>query len=302
MGFSLVFFLAFVFGLISYFYLLSIPDASYKPEDNHKRLSVLGFIKEFKKYRNFYPFTMHMSFINFAVSLSVPFFTVYMLNVMKIGYEWYGIIIATEILTRIFMLRYWGKLSDKFGDRTIMTLCNILIVFYPFFFLFVQVPFQLILVSVFSGIAWSGFDLTTFNYLLDVTPPDKRPSYIANYKVAVGSALFLGPLVGGFLSHYLSDKTLFWFSGLQILFLLSFFVRGIVTAYGLPKLEEVRAKRVLPVSDVAVKAFAVYPVRGITHNLVYFQRGIEHMEKNFEKRIKSELRNNLKKERRKKKP
>jgi hypothetical protein len=72
--------------------------------------------------------------------------------------------------------------------------------------------------------------------------------------------------------------------------LLSFILRAVTTAYGLPKIKEVRAKKVLPVSDVAVKAFAVYPVRGITQDLIYFQRGIEHMEKDFEKRFKKELR------------
>jgi MFS family permease len=289
-GFSLVFFLAFIFGLISYFYLTKIPDTGYRQENkSNNNLNVFKFIKDFKKYSNFRPFTVHMSLLSFAVNIASPFFTVYMLSVMKIGYEWYGIVVATEIFARILMQRYWGRLSDKFGDRTIMCLCNILIVFYPLLFLFASNVFQLMLISIFSGIAWSGFDLTSFNYLLDITPPERRPSYIANYKVSVGVALFLGPLIGGFLSQYLSNTSFFWLGSLQILFLLSFILRAVVTAYGLPKIKEVRAKEVLPVSDVAVKAFAVYPVRGITQDLIYFQRGIEHMEKDFEKRFKKEL-------------
>jgi MFS family permease len=291
-GFSLVFFLAFIFGLISYFYLTKIPDAGYKQENekSNNNFNVFKFIKDLKKYSNFRPFTIHMSLLSFAVNIASPFFTVYMLSVMKIGYEWYGIVVATEIFARILMQRYWGRLSDKFGDRTVMSLCNILIVFYPLLFLFASSVLQLMLISIFSGIAWSGFDLTSFNYLLDVTPPEKRPSYIANYKIYVGFALFLGPLMGGFLSQYLTNMTFFWLGSLQIIFLLSFILRGVVTAYGVPKLKEVRAKRVLPVSDVAVKAFAVYPVRGITQDIIYFQRGIEHMEKDFEKRFKKELR------------
>lgn len=286
-GFSLVFFLAFIFGLISYFYLSKIPDVNPKKlEDKNHKLSVLDFVKEAKKYSNFHPFTIHMSLMSFVVNLASPFFTVYMLTVMRIGYEWYGIVIATEILTRIFMLRYWGRLSDKFGDRTIMSLCNILIVFYPFLFLFAANPFHLILISIFSGIAWSGFDLTAFNYLLDVTPPEKRPTYIANYKMIVGFSLFLGPLVGGLLSQYFSNLTLFWLNGLQILFLLSFILRGLATAYGLPRLKEVRVKRVLPISNVFLKAFAVYPARGITHDLVYVEHRFEYLEKNIIKKVK----------------
>jgi MFS family permease len=285
-GFSFVFFIAFIFGLISYSYLTKISEVKYKTENKNHNVNVLGFLKELKRYSNFHPFTLHMSLVSFAVNIASPFFTVYMLNVMGVGYEWYGIIVASEILTRILMLRYWGKLSDKFGDRTIMSLCNILIVFYPFLFLFVRNSFHLILISIFSGIAWSGFDLTAFNYLLDVTPPEKRPSYIANYKIAVGTALFLSPLIGGYLSQYFSSISFFWLSGLQILFLLSFVLRGIATAYGLPKLKEVRIKKILPVSDVFLKAFAVYPVRGITHELVYVHHRFENLENDIRKRFK----------------
>ncbi|MEM5778642.1 MAG: MFS transporter [Candidatus Aenigmatarchaeota archaeon] len=270
-GFSIIFFLAFVFGLTSYFYLTKIPEINYKKE--RKKLNVLDFLKRLKRYTNFRPFTVHMSLLNFAVNLASPFFTVYMLSIMKINYEWYAIVIATEIIVRIFMQRYWGKLSDKFGDRNIMALCNILIVFYPFFWLFIISPYQLILISIFAGIAWSGFDLTSFNYLLDVTPPEERPLYIANYKMMVGFSLFLGPLVGGILSQNISN--FLWLNNLQVLFLISFLLRGIVTAYGLPKIKEVRAKYDLPVKDVFLKAFAVYPVRGITHELVYIERKIK---------------------------
>jgi MFS family permease len=270
LGFSLVFFLAFSSGMVSYFYLNRIPpEAKEKHEREHRHINIIGFIGDFKKYRNFFPFTVHMSLMNFAVNLSSPFFTVYMLSVMNVGYEWYAIIVGGEVLTRIFMMRHWGKLSDRYGDRNIMTICNVLIVFYPILFLFCRNPIELMLVGVFSGFAWSGFDLTTFNYLLDVTPSDKRPTYIANYKVAIGMALFLGPFVGGYLSQYFSTVAFQGLDGLQTLFILSFILRFVFTAYGLPKLKEVRARRTMPITDVFLRAFATYPMKGITHDLTY---------------------------------
>jgi len=208
---------------------------------------------------------------------------------MKIGYEWYGVVIATEILAKILTQRYWGILSDKLGDRSVMGLCNIMIVFYPFIFLFVREPFHLILIAIFSGVAWSGFDLTAFNYLLDVTPSEERHFYIAEYKVATGFAVFLGPLIGGFVSQYFSSTSFIWFSGLQIIFLISFILRGIVTAYGLPRLKEVRAKKVLPVTDVFLKAFALYPIRTMNHELIYIQKQIPNLERNVFKGLKHKI-------------
>ena len=87
-GFSFVFFLAFIFGLMSYFYLTRIPDVRYREtEKKNGKLDVLKSVSDFKKYRNFKPFKRHMTLVSFAVNLSSPFFTVYMLSVMNIGYQ-----------------------------------------------------------------------------------------------------------------------------------------------------------------------------------------------------------------------
>jgi MFS family permease len=278
-GFPVIFFFAFVSGMISYFYLRMIPEPICKHKIERERLDIFGLLKDRKRYRNFLPFTAHMSLVNFAVSLSSPFFTVYMLSNMGVGYEWYAIIVAAEVAMRIAMMRYWGKLSDRFGDRNVMAICNILIVFYPFLFLLCRNPYDLILVGIFSGFAWSGFDLTTFNYLLDVTPEDRRPSYISRYKVFIGIALFLGPLAGGFLSQYFTSNPVMNLNGLQALFLISFVLRFLATAFGLPKLREARIKRTIPVTDVFLKAFAVYPIKGMTHEIVYVQHRFEREER-----------------------
>jgi len=289
-GFSLVFFIAFVFGLIAYSYLIKIPEVSIEGKHNKNALNVLGFVKKFKKYRNFYPFTIHMSLMSFAVNIASPFFTVYMLNVLKVGYEWYAIVIAVEVLMRIFMQTYWGRISDKYGDRAVLIICNILIVFYPFCWFFVTNPFQIIFISIFSGIGWAGFDLASFNYLLDVTPPDERPSYISRYKIFTGMALFLGALAGGFLAQYSSNLIFLWFRGLQIVFLASFILRGLFSIYGISGIQEVRVKsEVLPVKDVFLKAFTTYPTRGISNELVYIHDQIGTWRNNVRRKIKNNL-------------
>jgi MFS family permease len=285
-GFTIIFFLAFVLGMVSYSYLNRIPEVKYCIVGKKKKLNVTEFVRDMRKYKNFKPFVRYMALVLFAASIASPFFTVYMLEVMGIGYTWYGIVIGMEILTKVIMLRYWGRLSDTLGDKTIMALCSVLISLYPFLFLFAMNPFHLILLGIISGIGWSGFDLTSFNYLLDVTPKDKRPSYIANYKVYVGFAMFLGPLIGGLLSQFLVNSTLIWLSGLQIVFFLSFVLRISATAYGLPMIKEVRAKREMPVTDVFVQAFVKYPIRGITHDIIYIHHKVEDMEKKLKSGMK----------------
>jgi len=293
-GFSTIFFLAFLFGMLSVYYLGKIPDVDYKkPSHKGHKISLhsYDFLKNFRRYGNFSNFTIHMALLGFAVNIASPFFVVYMLQNLRIGYEWFAIITAIEILTAILSQRYWGKLSDKIGDRIVMTACNILIVFYPFFWLFARNQYHLMLIGIFSGFAWSGFDLSSFNYLLDVTPPEKRPIYISNYKMLHGISLFLGPLIGGFLAQLFSNSTFLWFSGLQILFFLSFILRGVFSSYSLPRMKEARIKatEVLPIRHIFLKVVAVYPARGIVHEMQHIDYCLTCWEREIGEKFKGKL-------------
>jgi len=290
-GFAIIFLLATIFGLLSNYFLNKIPEPSYfmyKHKGHKISLYMKDFLKDLKKYRNFSKFTLHMSLITFAVNLAGPFFIIYMLDSIKIGYQWYAVATAASVITTILMQPYWGKLADKFGDKTIMSVCNILIIFYPFFFLFVRNPIDIILVNLYSGFAWSGFDLTSFNYLLDITPPEKRPAYIGNYKFMTGLALFAGPLIGGFLADFSTGINFLVWSGLQIVFIVSFVLRGLFTAIMLPSLEEARipGTKVLPVKTIFWRVVAIYPTRGLMHELGYVHYCLICWEKRFGKRFK----------------
>jgi len=293
-GFSIIFFLAVLSGMVSIYYLGKIPDVIYKkPSHKGHKISLhsYDFIKNFRRYRNFSTFTIHMALLGFAVNVASPFFVVYMLQNMNIGYEWFAVITAIEILIAILSQRYWGKLSDRIGDRIVMTVCNILIIFYPFFWLFAKNQYHLMLIGAFSGFAWSGFDLSSFNYLLDVTPPQKRPIYISNYKMIHGISLFSGPLIGGFLAQAFSNVTFLWFSGLQILFLLSFILRGVFSSYTLPRMKEARikAREVLPIRHIFLKVVAIYPARGIIHELQHIDYCLECWEKEVREKLKGKI-------------
>jgi MFS family permease len=287
-GFSIIFTLAVLCGLLSNYFLTKIIDPGLSVNQTHRKISlkVGDFIKDFKKYRNFSTFTMHMTFLNFAVYIASPFFIVYMLEVMKIGYAWYAVSVAATVITTMLFQQYWGRLADKFGDRTILGATNILVVFYPLFFLFVRNPIDIVLISIYSGFVWSGFDLTSFNYLLDVTPPDKRVQYIGNYKLFTNLALFAAPLIGGFLAQYANLSISIW-SGLQVLFIISFALRFLSTVVFIPRLNEVRvaATKVLPVENIFWKVVAVYPVRGLVHELSYSH----HIRKRMSSKVKKWL-------------
>lgn len=274
LGFVVVFSIGTVFALISVYYLSKVPEPEYKIcKHKSKRIS-LGmseFFSSVRRYKNFSNFAAFIAFMNFSVWIAAPFFVVYMFENLKIGYFWFAVIAGLGAVSNLFFNHYWGKLSDRLGDKAVLSVCSILVVFYPFFFLFVRNPFDLILVEIFSGFAWSGFDLMAFNFLLDTSPSRKRSAYIANFNLFTGIPVVVGPLIGGLFAQYFFDKSLLLISGLGILFFLSFVLRAIPVAMFIPKLKEERVKlsREVSLRNIFFKSITVYPAKSILHDLSF---------------------------------
>lgn len=271
-GFTTILLLASVAGLISVFFLRRIPDIPFR--DGQYRMSTIReFRTELRSNKNFRRFVIYLAAFNLAVYIASPFFAVSMLEDFKIGYETYAIITAISIIATIISQPYWGRLADRFGDRAILAVTSVLATLVPGLWLFASEPISMAAVLIFSAFGWAGFDLATFNYLLGASK--HKPSYIANYSMLTGFAIFTGPLIGGALAEM--GVSMMMFSGLSVLFLVSFIFRAIFSALLVPTLSEVRpAKHVPPVPILLWKSMTVYPFRFFMHELSVAQHYIHH--------------------------
>jgi MFS family permease len=137
----------------------------------------------------------------FAVNLSGPFFTPYMIEVL--GMNMLSITLATQttmsIVTVLFIRRI-GRLIDRFGVKPVLLLSTIVIVTLPFMWLF-SYPgglWLVVLIHIISGIVWPTYEMCAMNLSIWLAPEEERPSYLAAY--ALVTALFgmlLGQLSGG---------------------------------------------------------------------------------------------------------
>jgi MFS family permease len=270
LGFAVIFAAAFVLGAISHHYLSVMPDIPYlrRLHAGHGAALHFGeFLAAFRRRPNFFYFVLLMCGMNFAVLLMSPFTIVYMLEVLQIGYLWFTALIALSALTAIFSYPYWGKLADRFGDKAIMGVSSVLVAAVALGWSFVTSPYHIIPLEILIGFGWAGFMLATFNYLLDTTPATHRPIFVADYKLLIGLAMVAGPFLGGLLAAWLAEMSFAVWSGLQILFLLSFCLRAGVAAAFIPRLRALRTKRPRPIREVFWKAVAVYPAKGIAHEI-----------------------------------
>ncbi len=271
-GFMTIFLVAVLFGLISNFYLSRIPEPKFH-DHTRMRSPFKEFATEFKQNVNFKRFVTFIFAFYLAVYVAAPFFAVSMLRDFGLSYDVYALIMAVSILATIVSQPYWGRLADRFGDRAIMAVCVIFATLVPGLWLFVRGPIDIVVVQLFSAFGWAGLDLATFNYLLGVT--SHKPSYIANYSMLSGIAIFVGPLVGGALAE--SGLVVAGLAGLSAVFFISFILRIVFSAILIPGLVEVRPAKWVPPTPVLLwKSVTIYPFRFFRHEFATAQHYVYH--------------------------
>ena len=69
------------------------------------------------------------------------------------------------------------------------------------------------LINVGAGVLWAGYNLASFNMLLELSPREDRESGVALYQSAVSASAVLGPLVGGLVIAAVGYQAVFILSG-----------------------------------------------------------------------------------------
>jgi MFS family permease len=227
LGFEALFVIAIMLGSAAFFIFTQMHEPFFKKNFFYKRtLSFSGkeIINFFKINKNFTSFTLYMTFLSFSTDISAAFIVVYILKDLAISYELFAIAVASGMLARIVSQRYWGYFNDRYGSRRVLGICAVLIAFVPFLYIFSSNVYHILLVRIYDGVVWAGMDLVAFNFLLGITPSEKRPTFVANHNVLVGAGSMIGALVGGIFVESLSGggSTLFT---IQMLFAISFVLR-----------------------------------------------------------------------------
>jgi Na+/melibiose symporter-like transporter len=210
--------------------------------------STLRIVKDAFRDRVFRNYSLFVAGMQGAVAISGPFFAQYMLQELHYSYFQYSLNLIASIASQFLMLPLWGKLSDRFGNRHIMLLCSGLMPFLPTLWLFSSNEYYLLLVQCLSGLAWSGFNLSTANYLYDIRPHQTNfATYAAIQALVSAIFVFVGGLAGGYLaaaSAWLVGLLPFALgSGLFIVFATSGMLRASVLLWFLPRSEEPHIRR-----------------------------------------------------------
>src|SRR3989338_4079757 len=285
-GFSVIFIAAVLLGIVSIFFFIRMYEPQFKRVFYYKHTFNFRpneLVKSLSVNKALVIFTVYLFFMNLAVEIAAPFYTVYMLKDLQINYFWFAVLTTLGAVVRIFAYKYWGRFVDKYGSRKILVVTGFFGCFTPLMWLFVSNIYEIAALKIFDSFVWAGLDMVVFNYLLDVTPANKRPQYVANHNFFTGFGVVFGALAGAMIAEAVQNSSLLWFRGLQIVFLTSFLLRIIVLLI-LPKIREIDVKQsaVVPLRYVFWQTMAIEPAHGLKNSLFYSFRYPEKVVKELE--------------------
>jgi MFS family permease len=267
LGYVTIFLLAFSSRIFSYVFLTKKYDPPFETPPRPE-FSFFEFIRE-ARFRNYGRFVLYLSFMNFSVYLAAPFFTPYMLKDLQLDYMTFTIVNASAIVVKFLSMPVWGRVSDQYGTRKVLSLSGILMPVVPVLWIFSGSMYYLILIQILAGFIWAGFELSSLHFIFDTTTPVKRPTAIAYYNVLNGICLFAGSMAGALLVKY---NSLFW-SKYLLVFVLSGILRGLASYVFIPKLKEVRIVESIPYSSLFFKIIRTMPTIGVIYSFIPLKGG-----------------------------
>jgi len=235
-GFLILFSLALISRLISW----RIFKKQYEPKIKLKKgyyFSFWEFVLKAPK-TNFGKFTIFRALLGFSTSISSALIAIYLLRNLNFNYVTYMIVIFSSSAFSLLVLKFWGMLSDKYGNYRILAIVTIAIPLIPILWILSPNPIYLIFVpSLVSGVSWAGFNLAEGNFIYDNVNPQKRGIVVSYYNVLRGIGIFLGAGLGAILIKYLVVD---FIEPLFLIFLIGGIIRMIIVFWWIPKMKETR--------------------------------------------------------------
>ena len=271
-GYLLIFALALAARLNSARWLSRYEDPAFHI-DPEETFTFRQFLRR-SPHSNFAKFVFYFGTVNLGVAFSAPYFTLYMLRDLKFSYMEFTAVTAVATVTQFLCVRYWGELSDRFGNKKILSVCGWGVALVPMCWAASHVMAYLVVIQIFSGLVWAGFSLASANFIFDAVTPPKRALCVAYHGLVSGVCVLVGSVAGGYVATRLPASYTFlswtWqpISPLPAIFLLSGLMRLVAATVLLSKFREVRPVEPIRGSELLFRVSHLKPIAEATFSLV----------------------------------
>jgi MFS family permease len=199
-------------ALLGLFFLGRIPEPAM-PAATHRPWA--DIVRAPLRHREFRALVTFLATWTFAINLSTPFFTVYLLRRFELPM---AAVIAFAVLSQVtaaLVLRAWGNLADRFSTLTVLRVgCAVFLLSvacWPMLGL-LQAPGLLLaglaLIHVLAGLSTAGVNLASGTVAMELAPRGGAAGYLATNALISGAASALAPMIAGLSADWLETQRL----------------------------------------------------------------------------------------------
>ncbi len=210
LGYQLALALAFGLGLVASFSFARLDEPPMvMPPPHHSTTSLLA---QLRTHPEFLAYCAVAALWNLALGIASPFFGVYLAETLRASAAVVGGISVVSGLSALPGLRLFGHAADRWGPRRVQLLTGLLIPLVPVGWALARSPWHLVPFELAAGFLWAGHGLASFNFLLQLTPEERRARFSALYQIVVTVGLAAGAALGGLIAARWEYRTTFFVS------------------------------------------------------------------------------------------
>ncbi|MES2871690.1 MAG: MDR family MFS transporter [Pseudomonadota bacterium] len=139
------------------------------------------------------------------VAVSIPAISAQFKDVSQLAWVISGYMVAMTVAVPIY-----GKLGDLYGRRRLMLFGMGLFTLASVFCALAQNMEQLVLARIIQGVGAGGMISVSQAIIGDIVPPRERGRYQGYFSSMYAVASVAGPVLGGYMTQYLSWRWVFW--------------------------------------------------------------------------------------------
>ncbi|OGO05956.1 MAG: hypothetical protein A2Y73_07755 [Chloroflexi bacterium RBG_13_56_8] len=194
-----VLFLSTVIGGIGSFYTLSrlrLPSVPEKEIAKRRRASLKEMFQLIKDAPLFRNYSLAAFLFRFAMAMPQALYSIYRVRTLGASDAWIGILLTVERLVSVVAYFGLGRLLTRPNFRRRLWTSCIGMALFPFSMALVGTPEMLIIPSVIVGLFSAGMEIYLTDTLIQVSPGDQRPTFIAANAFLANVTTFVAPLIG----------------------------------------------------------------------------------------------------------
>ena len=184
-----------------------------------------ALVNEFTKEPQFVRYMLASVLFYFGWQIAWPLFSWYQVKVLNANNLWVSVLSLINTGGSLVGYGFWVKILNRHGNLKTLFYASSFIFIVPAIYAFSHSLYIVAAFNLLVGAIFSGVNLALFNALLEVTPEERKTSYIAYYNTAITISSIVAPIAGVGLLNIMNFQWAFIVCAiLRILGSLSFWV------------------------------------------------------------------------------